>query len=426
MTVHAEAAVPPRSSDVRARRGRRPAPPWASGVVTGLESVVFSAGLVLALAFATVSSTPAADGSVSADWVGAWDVATVVWLLAHGVPATSGDVTVTLLPLGILVVAGVISASVATRLAVAARSSVVFAGIAYGVVVGVVAHAEGAGTGIDLRTGVVGALVCGTGASMGLKRARGFRFWAGRRMPDIARSGLRLGIGSCALSLAAGAATVVVWHVTHWAAISQSARHLDPDLAGGLSLAVGETAYVPTMSTWGLSYLSGRGFTVGSGSHYSPVEVVSGPIPGLPLLEALPSTAGGMLVALPLLLVAVGVLVRVLARRWLPSGRRGFESQVIGVAILAALVWGAVALASGSIGAGVLSEVGAQPIAVALSVAGLVAGGMFGASVIAAALRRPGLRVEPPGGDSTTPPTRPTSPRQQPRTRGNSEQLPLW
>lgn len=350
------------------RRERPPAPPWASGIVTGLETVIMSAGLVLAFAFAAVAAAPSVDGSIAADWSGASDVATSVWLLAHGVPATVGVVAITLIPLGLTLVTVVIAASVARRYAVAAHASVVCAGLAYGAVVGAVALVEHAHSGEAIRAAAIGGVACGVGATLGLKRAHGFRFWEFRLPPSLS-SGLRLGVGATALCGAAASVTAVAWLVAGWDRSAAMAAALAPDPVGGVALGVGETAYVPNVVVWAMSWLTGTGFAFGEGSHYSPSAVTAGPMPSVPLVAALPLDHGGVWAAAPVILVLVGVVARLMFRTKLVAG---LVVPTVAVLVVGTSGWIACVAAAGSVGGDALRKVGPEPLRTALALAAFV------------------------------------------------------
>ncbi|MBN2176949.1 MAG: hypothetical protein JW722_04750 [Demequinaceae bacterium] len=405
---------------------RSAAPPWASGIVTGVETAVLSAGLVYAFVFAVVASAPSVDGSIAADWSGAWDVGTSIWLLAHGVPATVGDVAVTLLPLGLMLAIGVIAASVARRVAVPAHASVLSAAFTYGVIAAIVSASDHGGAGSVWKAGIVGGLITGMGASFGLMRGHGFRFFEGVALPRIAGLGLRLGVGAWAMCLGAGTAVAVIWQASAADRMAGVVEGVAPDLAGGLALAAGETAYVPNLAVWGLSWLTGEGFQFGSGSRYSPGEVVAGPTPDVPLIASLPQGSGGLLVAAPLILVIVGMVSRAAARRWLPSSGTGYAAQAVAVGVVGSLTWGIVVLASGSAGGGALVEVGPTPLPVSLAVAGLVGAGFLLVSVGFEAARRVDSRSRSRGARRGAGRVGTTAPEPPPRIPPSNDPLRLW
>ena len=407
-------------------RSQSAAPPWASGIVTGVETAVLSAGLVYAFVFSVVASAPSVDGSISADWAGAWDVGTSVWLLAHGVPITAGGTTITLIPLGLTLAVGIIAASVAGRVAVPAHASVLFAALSYGLIAAIVAASEHGGATTVWRAGIIGGLASGMGASFGLMRAHGFKFFRGLPLSSVVRRGIRVGVGAWATCLATGAALTVAWQVLAVDKTTEAVQSLAPDFAGGLTLAAGETAYVPTLAVWALAWLSGVGFALGSGSHYAPGEMIAGPVPEIPLLASLPEGSGGFLVAAPLVLVLGGVFVRIIARRSIPMGREGLSILAIAIAVTGGLTWSVVTIASGSAGGGVLSEVGPRAMPVSLAVSALVGGGMILASVGFAAVSRRSSRSASPTTTKRRFLTPGGAPEPPPRTPESNDPLRLW
>src|SRR5699024_9944393 len=95
---------------------------------------------------------------------------------------------------------------------------------------------------------------------------------------------------------------------------------LGVDTFGGLLLAVAQLAVAPNLVVWALAWLAGPGFAVGSGTLYSPAEVVSGPLPALPLLGALPTAdgSGGLLRWAPVVVVVAGMVAGWWLHRRLP------------------------------------------------------------------------------------------------------------
>jgi hypothetical protein len=382
---------------------------------------LLSATLVVGLVLVAVSSAPSVDGSIAADWGAGFDMAVRIWLLGHGAPVSADGVTITLLPLGLTLASGAFAASVARRLAAATRGVGVVAGLTYGALVAVVAATVGLGGAVSLRAGAVGAAVCAVGATAGLSR-RGFHFWDGIAMPTALRVGVRLGLGTSALVGAAGAATVLVWTVSSWGDVTGAAQDLGSDLGGGFALAAGETAYVPTLTVCAVSWLAGPGFAFGEGSHYGTGDLTAGTVPGLPLLQVLPGSAGGALALLPVLFVALGSLARIVIRRSLGTGPEGYVSQGVAILVVGG-AWGVLAAAaSGAIGGGALTEVGPRPLGVAVAVAALTGAGMLATSLAEAAWKTSTRRTYV----ATTPPPRPVAPPPPPQTRESNDPLRLW
>src|SRR5690606_14477786 len=82
------------------------------------------------------------------------------------------------------------------------------------------------------------------------------------------------------------------------------------DTLGGVLFAFAQLALVPNLVLWAMAWLAGPGFAVGAGTVFSPDQVVSGPLPAVPLLGALPppGSEGGLLRWVPVVVVLVGAL----------------------------------------------------------------------------------------------------------------------
>lgn len=212
------------------------------------------------------------------------------------------------------------------------------------------------------------------------------------------------------------------------------------DVLGASVVTLAQFAYLPTLAIWGMAFVAGPGFAVGTGTAVSPAGTQLGPVPGFPVLGALPESTTPWLLLLALLPVALGALAGWIARSRLvappvvpdaePSAApweedtahdlsrsaalsallAGVEAPsataipdlpddeeqtdrigaravlALGIAVLSAA--GAAllsALASGSIGPDRLSAVGPQPGAVALAVGAEV---LLGASILLLSPRR--------------------------------------
>ena len=101
------------------------------------------------------------------------------------------------------------------------------------------------------------------------------------------------------------AAVATLWVVAGRATIGDVVRGLGLDAIGGVVLAFAELAFVPNLVVWAIAWLTGSGFSVGSGTHFAPDAVVGGPLPAVPLLGALPTpdVAGPATSIVPIVLV---------------------------------------------------------------------------------------------------------------------------
>ncbi|WP_212743119.1 DUF6350 family protein [Microbacterium sp. 2FI] len=153
------------------------------------------------------------------------------------------------------------------------------------------------------------------------------------------------------------------------------------DGLGATMLTLAQLAYLPTAVVWGMSFIAGPGFSIGTGTTVSPAGTQAGVVPGIPLLGAVPDSTTSWLLLLALLPVALGALAGWFARSRLvapAAGAPDAEAEdpiaarlaiAAGISVLAASGAALLAfVASGSIGPGSLAAVGPSPGPVALAV----------------------------------------------------------
>lgn len=372
-----------------------PASPLAGRVadaVSGLLVAVQAAALSLAVIvlpalvayLAAAASGAASDGQ---DWRTPVGIASGIWLLGHGVPVTASGATVTLVPLGLTVLA-LFTCYATTRHAVRASARTwAFATGCYAVATTVVAvAAPGATVWSVLAAPVAGAVVGGLGfgggtlargglpspAELGAGLDRLVRGWC----PPTFRLGARAGVVAVASLGGAAALLVGVWAVAGRATSSDIIRALDPGWAGGIVLAVAQLALLPDLVLWAMSWLGGSGFAVGTGTSFTPFGVDAGPLPAVPLLAALPGQdwTGGFGWTAPLVVVACGAVGGWFAWRGLEPGEPRLRDVALALGGLAATAASLVGMlqgaASGAAGTDRLSDVGATPWLTALLIAG--------------------------------------------------------
>ncbi len=189
-----------------------------------------------------------------------------------------------------------------------------------------------------------------------------------------ARAAVRIGAGAAFGVLALAAVLVAVLIVLDYATIAALYQALGAGVDGGIALTVAELALLPNIVIWAAAWLLGPGFAIGTGSLVSTGGTLLGPVPGIPLLGALPTDApalGALWLVVPVLLGFVGAWVvstggdadRDVPRRagwWAPL------AVAAGAAAAAAIVLGLLAWWSGgAAGPGRLADVGPVPLAVA-------------------------------------------------------------
>ncbi|GAA4377566.1 cell division protein PerM [Agromyces bauzanensis] len=218
-----------------------------------------------------------------------------------------------------------------------------------------------------------------------------------------ARGAARVGAGAAFGVLALAGALVAVLIAFDYATIAGLYQTLGAGIDGGLALTVAELALLPNVVIWAASWLLGPGFAIGSGSLVSSSGTLLGPVPGFPLLGALPSGApplGTLWLVVPVLLAFVGAwlvsIEPVVARGgdrlpwWVPLAG-GLGSAAVAAIVLGLLAW----WSGGAVGPGRLAEVGPEPLAVAGVAAATVGLGAIVGGY--AAYARSGLRARPAG-----------------------------
>lgn len=353
---------------------------WLAAIAAAAVTLVGLAGLGLGLA--VINALDPAGGMPVA---GSLAVAGRLWLLAQGggVELASGPLVLAPLLLTLAVAWGL---SRAGRAVVRARELTGPPDIAatLAVVVGVhllltlvlAAVLDAPDARVHwLRTTVGAVLLAAAAAGWGAGRESGVLDEFLDRAPATTRPVLR---GALAGLLTAVALCVVVVAVAvvadarGYAAVSESLGGAAAGAVGLLGLAV---LLLPNAAAAVLGLAAGPGFVVGTATTVSVHGVTLGSVPALPLLAALPDTQAVPLVAfVSQLIPAVAGLVAgiVLARRLRPgdggsvvAGLAGIVAGV-GLGVLSGLlVW----VAGGSLGGGMLAEVGAPAVPTALAVA---------------------------------------------------------
>lgn len=390
--IHLEATVPlVRKVPVDADQGPRPVVGGPVAAAVG-ALVAALAGWILMAGIAVVGWLAAEPGSL----VGALDVGTQFWLLAHGAGAVLGSTGLTLVPWG----ATLLFATMLSRFAAFAVRQTREPGIAeVGRVVAVTtvvyllpvvgATALVGDPTYVARGAVVTALFAAAASAWGAFRAAGIDptvAW-----PTWSRAVPRAVLAASLVMLAAGAAAVVTGLVVHLERVEQLATALDTGVAGGIALLVAQMAFAPNLIVWGASYTLGAGFSLGSGTVVTPTGTELGLLPAIPVLGGLPG-AGGATVQLVWLAagVAAGAVAAWCILRARPAARFDETSLVGGLSgAVAGLVFTLLGwLSAGDLGTVRLADVGPRllPLVVmAVTTMGL-SGMLFG--LVAGLLRR--------------------------------------
>ena len=163
---------------------------------------------------------------------------------------------------------------------------------------------------------------------------------------------------------------------------------LHTGILGGLVITVAQLALIPVALAWTISWIAGPGFILGTGAIVSPFVSTVGALPAIPLLGAIPEshTMGEWVTALPAICAFIaGIRFAADLRSRGHIFNPGDIADIGRVAVTAALAAVAIALttvavgsyATGSAGPGRFAQVGIDPIAVGL----VLAGGVFAGAI---------------------------------------------
>lgn len=370
MTTQATSLARATSATARAvtesvQRVRAAAPGWVGGALAGVQAALFSLALVLIPVW--VASAAAVDSDVS--WGQSSGAATRMWLLAFGVPWAVDGVAVTLAPLGITALTGIMLAQLARRFAAATWVAGFATVAAFAAAVGMATTLAWAGAE-DTRSRLVGAvwwavLLAVPAVAWGLVRQRGATMAWLSRIPLALRAGVRTGTAMTLGLIMLASLVLVVSTFASRHQFAATATGLGVDSAGGTALAFIETSYALTLVIWVVSWLSGAGFSL-AGIDVSSAQALPDTMPAVPLLWSLPHGSGGLMAWSPVLVIALGAFVIAAMRPRLGSGWQSLGGVSVGVVLAGVAVGSASALAHGAIGPGSLASVGPQPVVAAV------------------------------------------------------------
>ncbi|TDD72862.1 hypothetical protein E1293_32280 [Actinomadura darangshiensis] len=355
--------------------------------MTGLVAALWCVGIGLAVltTITLIGWIAAPKTALGHGMAGVFRTAVNFWLVSHHAGFSYGQGRFGLLPLGVLVLPGVLLyrgggwmirvAGLPHRQRIAVVHVAVALAAPYAGLAGLLALAA---SSREVRPSawqalvgsfLVAAIAGGLGAARAVvaAEARGRRVRSGlgallRLLPDRPRS-LVIGVaGSLSVLLASGALLVAGSLAMHMADAGDLYDMLAPGVVGGVLLLLVQLAYLPNAAIWGMAYAVGPGFSVGAGTSVSPTGVFLDAVPAFPPLAALPQP--GPAPAISLLALAApfvaGAVGGVLTIRSLPSPVSegaplwGFVSGALTGAVAALLS----ALAGGPLGDGRMATVG--------------------------------------------------------------------
>jgi hypothetical protein len=298
-----------------------------------------------------------------------------MWLLAHHVPLDLPTGSLGLTPMGLMLVPGAILFAGGRQMARTLRLSnladvvrvVIPYALTYGVTAAIVAGVAGSSSVRPHAWAafVAGALLAVVAGCLGLLRGSDLRSQAWSLLPAIMRHALAGAAAGLATLLAVGAAVTSLALAIGFPEALEMFRALNPDVMGGLVLALLGVAFVPNLVVWAVSFSTGVGFSLGVDGSVSPRGIEYGPLPVFPPLTAIPpeGTPGAFALLALLAPLLAGVVAGWVVHRRLSRGtseqvvvRAGLAGLLCGIGI-AGLCW----LSAGPIASGQLHSVGPVP-----------------------------------------------------------------
>nr|WP_231640657.1 DUF6350 family protein [Nocardiopsis sp. NRRL B-16309] len=334
-------------------------------------------GLALIVTLTIIGWVAAPHDTFGEEIVDLLQGAVLAWLVGHHVSFAIPDGQIGLLPLGLLLIPGLLlyrsgrwlaRACEIARLRHVYRAALAIAG-PYAAIAGtlaLVARTDAIEPSMP-RALVMGFVIAflagGLGALRQLMRDKGVPVRdLLALMPARSRSLLVGMLASTSGLLLGGLLLFVVALAVSLPEAVETTRLLSPGVVGGVLLVVIQLAYLPNAVVFAVCYALGPGFAVGELTVVAPTGVSLGQLPLFPMLAALPDNGAApalSLVSLALPFVAGGV-GGVLTQRSAPDVVReaaplwGFVCGVTTGLLCAALA----ELAGGSLGAQRLTEVG--------------------------------------------------------------------
>ncbi len=205
-----------------------------------------------------------------------------------------------------------------------------------------------------------------------IRRWRDKLHWS---LQSLLAPSVRGGLIALLLMIFAVSVWLAVELALNWLEVIRLYESLQLTALGVLLVTLAQLFLLPNLIAWGIAWISGIGFAIGTGSSLSPLGSQVGPLPALPVFAALPDAAMSSILFV-LIPITCGFLATLLIRRhsselrWEYATRASAATALaLGTATVAGLTTAILtALASGSFGPGRLESVGAMPIFVALAI----------------------------------------------------------
>ena len=389
--------------------------------MSGLRAAGISLGIV-AVPLLAIWATAA---HVTASWTQALRLSVSGWLLINHVAIAYPGGHIALVPLGLTLIPGLAIYRSAKRLAAEPLLSQGFSSTEVNprpsleALAGLTAAYAGSAVLLALACwsssvrpvvwqaplgpAALAAVAGAAGLLRGHPHAAGVQARVATWLPERIRWTLRPALTAAAIVLVVSLLGVGYAVVTNLTRVEALHRALDPGTFGGAVLVVGQAGYLPDLAAWGVAWLAGPGFAIGSGTVVSATTVKLGVLPVIPVFGALPGSpvAAGWLVGAAFgVPVLAGAFAGWRTARRADAGDLGLVSRLLDAllaAVLAAVLLGVVvALCRGAIGPGRLADVGANALVVTPFLAiELALGALPAAAILTWWRRRSALPASP-------------------------------
>ena len=342
-----------------------------------------------------------ATAHTTVGWGDALGVASAGWFLGHGASVAVGELSLSLAPLGLWLLALLLTVRGARRLLDRTERSAPGTtwprALVRQVVPGFVLGYAAAGLLAWLltlagpaRPGFAAVLVVLGIPVLALAWALLRRYVAGEecgvvgewldRLPRWLPRAVRPGVHGAAILLGLGTVLVVIMVAARWSTVSGLHAAVNAGLVGGVVLTAAQLLVLPNLAVFALAWLAGPGFQIADGSTITLAGAHPGLMPMIPVLGALPSDgawSGWLILLLSVPVLAGGVIgwlaCRSLAR--LSSWRTKLATALAAVVTSAAGLTVLAALGSGAVGVDRLSAVGTRPLVFGAALLGLLVAG---------------------------------------------------
>ncbi|TDQ45014.1 hypothetical protein EV190_1336 [Actinorugispora endophytica] len=358
--------------------GQEPRPLYTAGGIGAATAAAI--GMATLMTFTLIGWVAAPHATFGEDIQDVFKVAVQAWLVGHHAGFAIPGGQVQMLPIGLLVLPGLLLYRSGRRLARTCelprlrhvfQAALALAG-PYAAIAGTLALV---GRTEVIQPSMVQALLSGfllafVAGGLGVLRQLLLDKHIPRRrlleiMPARSRS-LLVGTSSAtAVLLAAGALLFFAALLLDFGEAVAITERLAPGMVGGVLLFIIQLLYLPNAIIFGTSYAVGPGFALGTETVVAPTGVVLGALPDLPMLAALPESGAAPVLSLvalvaPFVAGGVGGALTLRSAPTVVSEAAPLWGFVCGVAT-GALWAGLALLAGGPLGAQRLAVVGPSP-----------------------------------------------------------------